>query len=216
MMFDPLGPSVITPVPTPGQGNRLTWGGGFQAGVYYLPTDNWHVGFTYKSPQWFEDFRFFTPSGVARFNLDLPMTLSLGFAYTGFECWTIAMDVRYLNYADTPGFSQLGWRNVFAGAIGAQYQMNECLFLRFGYNFNQNPIQSEDVALNLFTPLIQDQNVSTGFSYRLASNVDINAAYVYLVRNHVTGPLPAPFPPGSTATHDLDAHSVVLGVTVRY
>jgi long-chain fatty acid transport protein len=62
LMLDPLGPSVVTPVPTAGSGNRVHWGGGAQIGIYYIASENWHTGFTIKSPQFFEEFRFFTPT----------------------------------------------------------------------------------------------------------------------------------------------------------
>ncbi len=65
--------------------------------------------------------------------------------------------------------------------------------------------------------MIQDQNVAFGGSLRLACNVDINAAYVYLVENDVTGPLPSPpFGPTDTLTNELSAHSGIVGLTVRY
>ena len=202
--------------PTPGQGGRLHWGGGVQAGVYYIGDAGWHLGFTYKSRQYFEDFRFFTPGGVTKFDIDFPTILSLGLAYSAIDDWIFAADARYFDYANTPGFSNLGWSNIFAFALGAQYHMSERIYLRAGYNFNQDPMHSEDAAVNLLDPLIQSHNIATGLSYRFAKNVDLTMSYVYMVHNTLTGPLPAPFPAGSTVTHELDAHSVLMGVTVRY
>ncbi len=216
IMLDPLGPSVITPTPTPGTGNRLHWGGGVQAGIYYMPTCDLSLGFTIKSPQWFEDFRFFTPTGVTKGKFDLPMVLSLGAAYRGKENWLFAVDVRYFDYDNTDGFSELGWSNVFAAAIGAQYTVNECWDLRFGYNFNQNPLSASDALTNIATPLIQEQNVTVGASYHLSDNVDISMSYVFLVPNSLTGPLPAGFGPGATLSHEIEAHSAIFGVSVGY
>ena len=215
LTLDPLGPPV-SPVLTTAQGNPMQWGAGFQAGAYFKGDNGIDAGFTFKSTQWVEDLNFFTPGGTVNFNLDYPMILSLGLAYRGVENWIFAIDGRYFDYANTAGFKQLGWRSVYAGAIGAQYRMTDRLTTRAGYNFNQNPIQSGSVALNLLDPLIQDQNVATGVSYRFTNNVDFNLAYVYLISNSVSGPLPAPFPAGSSATHQLNAHSAVAGVSVRY
>ena len=54
-------------------------------------------------------------------------------------------------------------------------------------------------------------------SLRIACNVDLNAAYVYLVENDIEGPLPAAvFGPGATLNNEIEGHSGVLGVTVRY
>ncbi len=210
--LDPLGPSVITPTPTPGQGNRLHWGVGFQTGVYYRADCGFNAGFTFKSPQWIETLHFFTPDGTVKFDLDYPMILSLGFSYTGFEKWVFAIDGRYFDYAHTDDFRELGWRSVFAGAIGTQYRINDQWTARVGYNINQDPINSGNIALNILDPLTQEQNVAAGVSYRFSQRVDFNVAYVHLLHTRVSGPLGG----GATVPHDLQAHSAILGITVRY
>ncbi|GAA4434800.1 outer membrane protein transport protein [Bremerella cremea] len=217
MMFDPLGPSAITPTATAGSGNRVHWGGGIQGGVYYASPNCWRAGFTVKSPQWFEEFRFFTSSGVVGFDLDYPLILSGGLAYYGWERWVFAADVRYFDYANTAGFKDLGWQSVFAGAIGAQYQLTDLWKLRAGYNFNQNPIGSEDVFTNIASPLIQTHNIALGAGCLLTDNVELNLAYVYLVNSEVSGPLPSPpFGANDTMSHRINAHSLLLGVQIRY
>jgi long-chain fatty acid transport protein len=215
--LNPLGPSVLTPTPTPGSGNRVHWGGGFQLGAYYIASECLRFGFTFKSPQWFEEFRFFAPQGVLTLDLDYPMILSLGAAFSGGEKVTIATDFRYFDWQNTDGFREFGWSNVFAFAIGAQYRATERIYLRAGYNVNGNPIKNDDVFTNVITPLIQDQNVAVGGSLRISRCVDLNAAYVYLVDNSVTGPLPpSVFGPGSTLENTISAHSALFGLTVRY
>lgn len=217
MMFDPLGPSAVTPSATPGSGNRVHWGGGVQGGIYYASPNCWRAGFTIKSPQWFEEFRFFTPSGVVGFDLDYPMILSGGVAYYGFERWVFAADVRYFDFANTRGFDTLQWDSVFSMAVGAQYRLSELWTLRAGYNFNENPISSNAAFANVSTPLIQQHNISTGVGCMLTDGVELNLAYVYLVNNSLTGPLPSPpFSPGDTLTHEISAHSLVLGLRINY
>ena len=114
---------------------------------------------------------------------------------------------------DADGFSEMGWSNVFAAAFGAQRQISDRLIARMGINFNQPPIRPGDVALNVMTPLIQKYNVSLGGSYSVAKNVDLNAAYVYLGDNDVTGPVAGG---AFTVTNNIQAHSAIMGVTVRY
>ena len=55
---------------------RTTWGGGFSLGVYY-EADNWSYGASFKSPQWFQSFRFNTSDELgmprtAELDLDTP------------------------------------------------------------------------------------------------------------------------------------------------
>ncbi|MFN7131642.1 MAG: hypothetical protein ACK4N5_06140, partial [Myxococcales bacterium] len=42
---------------TPGTSTRTNWGGGFQVGAYYITDADWHLGASYKSPQWIEPAR---------------------------------------------------------------------------------------------------------------------------------------------------------------
>lgn len=212
VIFDPLGPSVITPLALDGQGNRMHFGGGFQVGAYYQMNNGINAGFTFKSKQWIEELDFLSSAGQINFNLDYPMILSAGLSYTGMENWVFAIDGRYFDYENTDGYRELGWRSVFAGAVGVQYRMNEKMTARLGYNFNQNPIESGAVATNAVSPLIQTQNVAAGGTYRFTHNVDVNLAYVYLVDNRVSGPLGG----GATISNAVQAHSLIMGIAVRY
>ena len=93
-----------------GCGTRTNWGGGFQLGVYYITDTCWHFGFCFKSPQWFEPIRIqhgqdeLGPPRRQSIRFDYPHDLSLGTAYTGFENWLLACDVRYFDYGDAAGF----------------------------------------------------------------------------------------------------------------
>jgi long-chain fatty acid transport protein len=164
-----------------------------------------------------EDFEFQTDTDEIEFDLDFPLIVSSGVAYAGFTDWIIAADLRYFDYENADGFSDFGWRSVWAFAVGAQYQVSEMWQVRVGYNANQNPIESEDVLANISTPLIQDQNIALGASCHLARCVDMHLSYIYLVENDVTGPLPAGvFGPDATLSNEISAHSFGLGVSVNY
>ena len=214
VVLDPLAPP-ITAGPVDAQGNRMYWGGGFQVGAYYKTEYGINAGATFKSKQWIEQLDFQTPAGTAHFNLDYPAIVSLGLSYTGMENWTFAIDGRYFDYEHTDGYRELGWRSVFAGAVGVQYRATDRLTARMGYNFNQNPIRSGAVATNLISPLIQDMNVSTGATYMFTNQVAFNAAYVYLINNSVTGPFAAAGP-GATVSNQISAHSLIAGISVKY
>lgn len=216
--FDPL---IFVPPGTPfppGSGSRFHWGGGAQVGVYYITDSCWHLGLTVKSPQWFEPLRYNTviagTPAVAKLKLDYPMIVSLGTAYSGFENWVLAFDARYFNFGDTDGLRELGWSDVFSFAAGAQYRLTECIYLRAGYCFNQNPIGDNDAFVNVITPLIQQHNVAVGGSYRLSNKVDLNVAYVHMFESAVSGPIPGV--PGSSVGNRIIADSLVFGVTVKY
>jgi len=218
-----------------GRGTRYHWGGGFQVGMYYITDNCWHFGASVKSPQWFEQFRFFTEDEnggprLAKIDFDYPLIVSLGTAYRGFENLLIACDVRYFDYENTDGFGPsgfdgtgavagLGWSSIMSVHTGMQYRMTDCLYLRAGYQFNQNPIHDNDAFFNVPAPLIIQHIVSVGASYELTCNLSISMAYVHGFENDVTGPWQSPLIgpiPGTSVTNTVSADAAIFGATVRY
>ena len=126
------------------------------------------------------------------------MILSLGTAYTGFEKWLLACDVRYFDYHNTAGYGDpagfdatgamtgLGWQSIASVHLGAQYQATQRLYLRMGYEFNDNPIGSDEVFFNVASPLIIQHVVSTGFSFHMTDQVSLSLAYVHGFENSAT------------------------------
>jgi len=188
-----------------GPGTRYIFGGGFQTGVYWTTESNWNFGASLKSPQWTEAFRYKSISSggagadsqTVKFHLNYPLILSVGTAYTGFEKWIIACDLRYFDYANTLGFNHsapsghavtgLWWNNVMSVAVGAQRQLTDCLSVRFGYSYNDNPIDSEAVTFNIASPLIIQHTVHTGLSFAFADNWMASLAYAHCFQNEVSG-----------------------------
>jgi long-chain fatty acid transport protein len=219
-----------------GCGTRTNWGGGFQVGAYYITDSCWHFGFTFKSPQWFEPIRINTQDelGFPReesIRFDYPMVLSAGAAYSGFEKWLLACDVRYFDYAHATGFGDpaafdpygrvtgLGWKSITSVHLGAQYKVNEQLYVRLGYQYNENPIGSDISFFNVASPLIIQNVVSTGASYYLTCNLIVSLAYVHGFENEITGPivLPGVGPvPGTSVSSKVSADSLIAGFTLRY
>jgi long-chain fatty acid transport protein len=215
-----------------GQSTRYAWGGGAQLGIYYITDNCWHLGFSIKSPQWMEDFRYNTvdangDSQVVKVDIDYPLILSLGLAYTGWENLLVALDVRYFDYANTNGFRKggfnqngalqgLDWPNLFSMHLGTQYRMSERMYLRAGYAFNESPISSGNMAINIVSPLMIQHIVSIGMSYQLTSNVIFSATYLHGFENSITGDLLGPVPPGSTVGSKISADALSVGFTIRY
>lgn len=226
--IDPMpfgrGAAVIPGNSGAGSGTRWSWGLGAQVGVYYVQSETMRYGLSIKSPQWFEEFRTHTKGGgvpgVSRLKLDLPMIISGGMSYTGYEDWTLAMDLRYFDYKNTDGFgkpdifgTELDWDNVFALALGAQRRVNDKLYVRGGYTFNTSPISPNSLGANFASPLIQQHVIGLGASYRFADNVDLTMSYNQVLEADKTGPGPLP---GTTLSSQVATYSIAAAVTVRY
>lgn len=228
-----LGPSVSGHYPT-GVGTRYAWGGGFQTGIYYTTEVGWHYGASFKSPQWMEPFRFTTTdyaqhSQITTYHLNYPMVASLGVSYSGWERWVLACDLRYFDYAHTSGFGDdgwdsnhaltgLDWNSVWSMALGVQRQVSDNLYLRMGYCYNDNPIDSDAATFNLASPLVIQHTLHLGFTYMFAENWTVSAAYVHGFENSVTGPLRSPTGtvPGASITDSSWADSLSLGFSKRF
>ncbi len=217
-----------------GRGTRYAWGGGAQVGIYYITPNYWHFGASVKSPQWMEPFRFHSQdeNGAPRteeVKFDLPMIVSLGTAYSGFERWVFAMDVRYFDYKNTDGWGPhgfnadgslagLGFSNVMSVSGGAQFEVHEALYVRAGYSFNQSPIRDSEIGYNIGSTLYWQHVISTGFSYYVRPNVSLNFAASYFLEEEKSGPIitPSGSIPGSTINSRMNAVIGSFGVNVRY
>ncbi|MCA9069414.1 MAG: outer membrane protein transport protein, partial [Planctomycetaceae bacterium] len=221
---------------SPGRASRYHWGGGIQAGVYYVPNCEWHFGASVKSPTWMERFRFFGEDAtgaprVLHTEIELPLIVSVGTGYTGFEDWLFAVDLRYFDYANTKGFGEpaifdatgklqgLDWSSVFSLAAGVQRRLTQQILLRAGYTYNQNPVKNSEAFFNIASPLIYQHMVSAGATLELTEKMDFNVAYSYLADISREGTVVLPGAgtiPGSSFTNNLSAHFLSIGISSRY
>jgi long-chain fatty acid transport protein len=231
MSFNPAffapGPKDATGLPTfpPGTNGRPFWGGGFQVGLFYELNENWNLGFSYKSPVWQERWHYnssFPNLSPRRIGLQasLPEIFSWGIAYKGLPKTLIAVDLRYFDYANTELFGQkvidggLGWRSVFAVALGAQYQATDRLTLRAGYLYNTNPIPNPVTLFNVQAPGIITNTLSLGASYQVTENVTASLAWMHGFRDAIQGPILQL--PGSSVRLDAQLDTLWAGVNVKF
>jgi long-chain fatty acid transport protein len=166
-----------------------------------------------------------------KFNIDFPLTGSVGAAYKGIDKLLIATDLRILDYRDTNGFRHggfdnqtgalrgLGWQNVFALAMGAQYQWTDAFSTRIGYTFNLNPVGPSLTSFNIGAPTILQHSIALGASYNVTKAFKISVAYAHDFQNSISGPLVEPFLgkiQGSTVRTASTADTVYFGASVAF
>ena len=168
---------------------------------------------------------------VLHSDIDLPMIISLGTAYTGWENWLIAVDLRYFDYANTNGLGDpavfgptgalqgLDWSSVMSASLGIQRQVTESLALRAGYTYNQNPVKNSESFFNTGSPVIYQQMISVGGSWNVSDRFSVNAAYSHMPQISRTGPIILPgvgAVPGSSVSNTVSTHFLSVGVTARF
>lgn len=229
LLSEPVGAGPGGPIYSEGTSTRYAFGGGAQVGIYYITDSCWHLGFSIKSPQWLENFRYHKSDGtVGEVDFDYPMILSLGLAYTGFERLLLAADFRYLDYDNTNGFKDAGisptgklagldWPSIVSAHFAAQYRWSDRLYLRGGYAVNESPITSGNLQANLASPLMYQHTLSLGMSYHLNCHIAFNLAYLHAFENTVTSDWVQPgIPEGSRLSTTVSADALALGFTIRY
>ena len=212
-----------------------SWGIGFSSGLVLSVGQLLEFGVSYKSPQWFEDFKFnsYDHAGAPRqlvMDLDYPSILSLGLGYVGFQDIKLACDVRYIDYENTDGFQSagfdangavtgFGWQSIWAFSLGAEFTLTDHLTWRCGYTFNECPIDSQTMFYNSPAPALIQHHLSTGFTCRLESGWTCSLAYHHGLKNSVSGPWHHPAMGeinGTRITGSLATHGVIGGVSKQF
>jgi long-chain fatty acid transport protein len=208
------------------------WGIGFKTGIYYETDFDFRFGASYRSPQWIEDFTFFTdPATRLSIAADYPGVISLGVAYYGIPRTIWALDYRYIDYDNTELFGHatgytatgawtgLGWKSISTIATGVQFQLNDCLSVRCGYLYSENPIGHADAFFNVASSAIYQHIFSVGATWQITGRTGLSIAYLKAFENSITGPwdLPLVGPlPGTSVTETQTVDALVAGLQVRF
>jgi long-chain fatty acid transport protein len=131
-----------------GNGSSPAYGVGGQFGAIYRPTKHLSLGATYVTPQ-STDFGnvVATPTGRHDLELESPHQVAAGVSY-GFldDRLLVELDGKYFNWSGATGYQDFGWVDQWVAAIGAQYEaIHEKLFVRAGYNYGTNPVDTHNV-----------------------------------------------------------------------
>jgi long-chain fatty acid transport protein len=218
-----------------GLNTATAWGFGGQVGVFYQGDGDWDFGASYKSKQAFNDFEFNSTDATGAFrqlelDMDFPAIASIGLAYRGFDDFIIGLDARYIDYKNTAGFDPagfdtdgsvtgFGWDSIMVVAVGAQYQIDDCLSVRAGYAFNENPIVDDNSTFNVPAPAIIQQHASIGMSYCVGHDWFFDIGYQHGFENDIEGEMGHPmmgFIPGSSVNNTMSTDSLIIGFRVLF
>jgi long-chain fatty acid transport protein len=233
---NPLAGLNLTGTYPRGDGTRYHWGLGGQLGFHYVHNCCWEFGGNVKSPTWFEPFRYYGEDafGLARtdkVNVTLPMVLTGGVAYRGFEFMLLTADVRYFDYTSTElfgdpaayrpdgGVTGLGWKDAFSANVGCEIQLTDRFVGRLGYMFVSGVVEDATTFFNIGSDLGYQHVPTVGASFQFSQSASISLAYNYAAPWGSTGPYVLPgvgTVPGTSVSTETDVHIGTLGVNVRY
>jgi long-chain fatty acid transport protein len=228
-------------------GHDTSWGYGLRIGYYGEISPQFSVGVAYSTKISMDDFDDYKGLFAQKGGFDIPENYSLGVAFRPSDKWTIAADYQRINYnkiksvgnpstqlgcAPTgptgPGAGAaclgasgssigFGWDNIDVWKLGVEYQWNQRLTLRAGYNHSDNPIQARDVTFNSLAPGVIEDHVTLGFTYQLEGSSEITMAYMHGFENSVSGPANNPyFNVGGKETIKMSQDSLGIQWAKRY
>ncbi len=147
--------------------------------------------------------------GTYNMDLDYPQQLAFGIAFKPTEKIIVDLDVKWINWSathDKINFSgpdgafmdmdgntsssidlDFGWDDQYVYAVGGQYEVNEKVKVRAGYNYAESPIDEADVFNNLVFPAIVEQHITFGGDYKFDDHWTIAFAYMKAWSEELTG-----------------------------
>ncbi len=225
-----------------GKDSSTGWGARF--GYYGQFTPQFAVGAAYATKMSMDEFSKYKGLFAEQGGFDIPSHWSLGVAIRPTPQWLIALDYERINYSDAKSVGNpsrnilgcpmvggtnaanclgasdgagFGWRDVDVFRLGVQYALNANWTLRGGYNYTDNPIQSQDVTFNILAPGVVQHHLTAGATYAWANRHEVTGALMYAFSNDVTGPsLFNSFVPGLNAQEKIEMYQWSLGVQYSY
>ena len=170
------------------------------------------MGLAYRSPTWFGDLAggdakasvlgvLPVPLGAARIcDLNLPQKVTAGAAWDANDWLKLIGEVRWLNYANssfhsmtigTDGFIDLrypmplGYRDIWAFILGAEFKLDEHWTLGTGYHFATTPVDRANLAPIASIPV--QHHLTAGLRYE-TPRWWVGGGYVVGFRASLKGP----------------------------
>jgi long-chain fatty acid transport protein len=96
--------------------------------------------------------------------------------------------------------------------------MSDCVSLRLGYSYNDNPIDNSQSSFNIASPVTLQHTIYLGGSYRVNDSLTMSLAYLHAFQNTIDGPLVTPFGtvPASSVSSTTSADCLLVGATVQF
>ncbi|MCF8056221.1 MAG: outer membrane protein transport protein [Desulfocapsa sp.] len=166
---------------------------GYTLGVHYPLSEHFNLGLAYESKQYFEDFKFDVDSGEDKLQFHQPQNLAAGIAYMPSSSLRFAFDLVWIDWPQSNGKNKpvytenasgaiawnLDWNEQFVYKFGLEYDLNQKITLRAGYNYGKNPLEPERAFENLAFPAVTEQHFTLGGAYGLDDNWRLNFGLMY-------------------------------------
>lgn len=216
---------------------------GWVASAMFNPTDNLHIGATYRSEIILDakdgdaDFQNVPNSPLTPFedtkfdaSLPLPAEMTVGLSYSFCEKWLVAfdynrdfwdvynsLDIDFKSPKDPDSKNARNYKNASAYRFGMQYKATKMFTLRAGYYFDESPVQDGYFAPE--TPRNDSNNFTAGLTANIGKHFQIDASFLYVHSKEVNASYDYYFENGVavpfSGTYKVNAFAPGLGLTYK-
>ena len=194
-------------------GYAFSYGGGVRAGIEYDVTPALRLAVAGTSRIYMTNFDIYKGLFAGQGNFDIPATITAGVAYNVRPSVTVMADYKHIFYSDVasianpstnqalfgasngPGF---GWHDINVYKFGVDWRYSPLWTFRAGYSYNDSPLNSRDMMLNILAPATVQHHITGGFKYRWSDNMDVEFSAMYAPDGTLKGTGAAISVPGAT------------------
>ena len=198
-------------------GHDISYGAGLRAGIEYAAATWLRFGVAGNTRIYMSDFDDYAGLFAERGDFDIPASLSAGVAIDLRPDMTLMLDYKRIWYGDIKAINNssngllrcaptvpptgpgclgndtgagFGWEDIDIVKVGLEWRYDDQWTLRAGYAYNENPIGSDDVAINILAPGVVQHHITGGFKYAWSDDLDIEFAAALVPENNVSGQHP--------------------------
>jgi long-chain fatty acid transport protein len=136
-------------------------------------------------------------------DFDIPSNWTVGAAWTIHPGMIVAFDVQGINYTDVAAISNpstnpsqfgadngpgFGWQDIIVYKLGYQWSSGANWTWRAGFSHSDQPVQSRDVALNIFAPGVVQDHYTLGFTRNIGTTSEVSLSAMYADTQSLSGP----------------------------
>jgi long-chain fatty acid transport protein len=184
------------------RGNSYGTGGGVRVGWLGELNRVVSVGATYQSRTYVSKFSRYSGLFAEHGGFDVPANFAGGAAVKLGSKATLLYDEERILYGSVksiantldsssqlgtdsgPGF---GWHDINVAKAGIDYDVNQALTLRGGYNHGGVPFDSSQTFFNILAPAVVKDHLHAGATWTSKSGKEISFAYIHAFNNTVNG-----------------------------
>ena len=164
------------------------------------------VGLTYQSKADMKAFDKYKGLFAENGDFDIPSTYGIGIAVKATPKVNVAFDITKINYSEVNSISNplsgltvsgnplgtansagFGWEDMTVFKLGVDYQYDDKLVLRAGWNHGAQPIPAKETFFNLLAPGVVEDHLTLGATWTLENKAELTVAYMHAFEKTVNG-----------------------------